>query len=68
MVRGLRRRHPFGGAASTDGSYLGVIRLRHPETSHDVDTLEAGMLRALPPSDFVSVGRAIDNIERNLNG
>ncbi|MGI9077057.1 MAG: DUF4350 domain-containing protein [Gemmatimonadaceae bacterium] len=68
MVRGLRRRHPFGGAWLTDGSYLGAIRMRHPETSGDVDALETAMQRALPPSDFVSVGRAIDNIERTLNG
>ncbi|MBC7788492.1 MAG: DUF4350 domain-containing protein [Anaerolineae bacterium] len=68
MVRGLRRRHPFGGVPSTDASYLGAIKLRHPETSNYVDTLETAMQRALPPADFVSVGLAIDNIERTLNG
>ncbi len=68
MVRGLRRRHPFGGASFTDGSYLAAIKLRHPETSQYIDTLETAMQRALQPSDFVSVGRAIDNIERTLDG
>jgi len=68
MVRGLRRRHPFGGASFTDGNYLGAIKLRHPETSQDIDTLETATQQALQPSDFVSVGRAIDNIERTLNG
>jgi hypothetical protein len=67
LVRGLRRRHPYGAArARTDEEFLEALRTRHAALAPDVQLLAAAIARPLPPAEFVAAGRAIENIERTL--
>jgi len=67
LVRGIRRRHPFGTTAQlTDAGYLTLLRQRLPELGSDIDILTNALANKPTPEQLVSAGAAIDHIERNL--
>jgi hypothetical protein len=67
LVRGVRRRHPLGTAASSsDTGYLDLLRVRLPALGSDIDTLERALVQKPSAEQLVAAGAAIDHIERNL--
>ena len=67
LVRGIRRRHAHGAwRRASDEEFLQSIAARHPALAADVALLVQATHRALPPTEFVQVGRAIETIERTL--
>ena len=67
LVRGIRRRHPFGSTAQlSDAGYLELLRRRLPALGSDIDILTNALANKPTPEQLVSAGAAIDHIERNL--
>ena len=67
LVRGIRRRHPFGTTAQlSDADYLALLRRRLPALGGDIDVLANSLANKPTPEQLVSAGAAIDHIERNL--
>jgi hypothetical protein len=67
LLRGLRRRRPLGATrALDDESYLSLVSSRKPELAAEVDRIRAALARPLPASEWVTVGAAIDHIERTI--
>jgi hypothetical protein len=67
LVRGIRRRHPFGTTAQlSDAEYLALLRRRLPALGSDIDILTNSLANKPTPEQLVSAGAAIDHIERNL--
>ena len=69
LIRGLRRRHPFGLPGSLpDSEYMSAIRTRMPAVATDVDEVLAASSDNLPASagSFARTGTAIANIERAI--
>jgi len=67
LVRGIRRRHPFGTTAQlSDADYLALLRRRLPALGSDIDILTNSLANKPTPEQLVSAGAAIDHIERNL--
>jgi hypothetical protein len=67
LVRGVRRRHPFGTTAKlSDAGYLELLRRRLPELGSDIDILTNALANKPSAEQLVSAGAAIDHIERNL--
>ena len=67
LVRGIRRRHPFGTTAQlSDAAYLSLLRQRLPALGSDIDVLTHALANKPTPEQLVSAGAAIDHIERNL--
>ena len=68
LVRGVRRRHPFGTTAQlSDEGYLELLRrVRLPALASDIDTLTRALVPKPSAEQLVSAGAAIDHIERNL--
>jgi hypothetical protein len=63
----LRRRRPLGATrALDDESYLSLVSSRKPELAAEVDRIRAALARPLPASEWVTVGAAIDHIERTI--
>lgn len=67
LLRGLRRRHPFGGrAAADDDSFLDAVENRHPVLANDIALIRRALRQPLAPQEFLGVGRAIHNMERTM--
>jgi len=67
LVRGIRRRHPFGTTAQlSDADYLALLRRRLPALGSDIDILTNSLANKPTPEQLVTAGAAIDHIERNL--
>jgi hypothetical protein len=67
LVRGVRRRHPFGTTGQlSDAGYLELLRRRLPELGSDIDILTNALANKPSAEQLVSAGAAIDHIERNL--
>jgi hypothetical protein len=67
LLRGVRRRHPFGVPGSLpDSDYLSALRNRIPTTAADVDSILTTLTaKSSDSSDgFATTGAAVANIER----
>jgi hypothetical protein len=67
LVRGVRRRHPLGTTPQLgDDAYLALLRARMPRLGKDIDVLTHALANKPSTEQLVSVGAAIDHIERNF--
>lgn len=67
LLRGLRRRHPFGARHSDeDEVFLDALRARYPSLASDLELLRRAIRQSLTPEELLGVGHAIHHIERTM--
>jgi Domain of unknown function (DUF4350) len=68
LLRGLRRRHAHGvWRVASDERFLDAVAKRHPAVAADTRTLLDATGRSLTPAELLTVGQAVDHIDRTLD-
>jgi hypothetical protein len=65
LVHGLRRRHSRKGLRN-DQAYLAGVAAQNPRLADDVQHILHGVSNEITPTELLSVGRAVDHIDRVL--